>query len=190
MEENKKRGCWSLRGSSLTWRDLVIANLSPFVPYYGMQTEVEDFDLLAGGDIVENPVGYANLPTKIYSAKASEFLTWIMKTESVPSCECWHPPQPPLDSYAWALPLTHLTFELQLPWPWACVPITVSYRTETGHTLKEDLILTRRASNSNGPACLSKERVMKTWKRNERFWRNMKRLLGQYSDRQNKMQCK
>jgi ABC-type metal ion transport system substrate-binding protein len=28
------------------------------------------------------------------------------------------------------------------------VPITVSYRTETGHTLKKDLILTRRASNS------------------------------------------
>lgn len=37
---------------------------------------------------------------------------------------------------------------------------------------------------------VKRERVMRTWKRNEKFWRNMKRLLGQYSDRQNKMQCK
>lgn len=40
--------------------------------------------------------GYANLPTKIYSAKASEFLTWDRYEEdpkrSLPACECWHPP--------------------------------------------------------------------------------------------------
>lgn len=55
----------------VTW---VIANVSPFVPYYGMQTEVQDFVMLAGGYCGES-CGLCNLPTKIYSAKASEFLT-------------------------------------------------------------------------------------------------------------------
>lgn len=62
----------------------MIANLSPFVPYYGtvqieyggVQIEVQDTDVLLSGDMVENPVVMPNLPTKIYSAKASEFLTW------------------------------------------------------------------------------------------------------------------
>lgn len=118
------------------------------------------------GDIVENPVVYAISLRRFIQPKPANSLHGGVRYEDrrfIPSYECWHPPQPTLDSYACGLPLTHLTFELQLPWPWACVPITVSYRTETEHTLKEDLILTRRASNSKMGQRVCQKRVMKTW---------------------------
>jgi hypothetical protein len=106
-----------------------------------------------------------NLPTKIYSAKASEFLTWVRyedrkrsllrvlaSTPAVTRLLC-------LELFlSHTLPLNYSYLDLDL------VPITVSYRTETGHTLKEDLILTRRASDYTWASVFVKrERDMKTW---------------------------
>lgn len=100
----------------MTWRDLVIANLSPFVPYYGMQTGLL---CLLLGDIVENPVMVMQSPYEDLFSQSQRIPYMVgldMKDRRfIPSCECWHPPQPTLDSYACGLPLTHLTFELQLP---------------------------------------------------------------------------
>jgi hypothetical protein len=105
-----------------------------------------------------------NLPTKIYSAKASEFLTWVRyedrkrsllrvlaSTPAVTRLLC-------LELFlSHTLPLNYSYLDLDL------VPITVSYRTETGHTLKEDLILTRRASDYTWASVFVKrERDMKT----------------------------
>ena len=129
---------------------MVIANSLHSFRYYGaaVQIEVQDTDVLAGGYWWRNPVVVCNLPTKIYSAKASEFLTWVRyedrkrsllrvlaSTPAVTRLLC-------LELFlSHTLPLNYSYLDLDL------VPITVSYRTETGHTLKEDLILTRRASD-------------------------------------------
>jgi len=77
------------------------------------------------------------LPTEGLFSKGSEFLTWVgsYSLRMVPpqrlgllclACELFTSA-----SYLWTTATLTLT----------CVPITVSYRTETGHTLKEDLNL-------------------------------------------------
>jgi hypothetical protein len=115
-------------------------------------------------DIVENPMwGLQSLPTRDLFSQSLRipYMGLDMKTE--------------LFSLLWVLgirflclgtlPLSHLTFELQLPWPWlACLSLLATV-PKLGIRWRRTWSWTR-ASNSK-PACLSKERVMKTWKRNE-----------------------
>lgn len=91
-------------------------------------------------------------------------------------------------SCAWpcSSPLTQLTFGLQLPWTWlACLSLlaTEPKLDIRGRRTGTELDSTRNPIDFDSV-------FVKRMKRHEIEMRNMKRLLGQYSDRQNKMQCK
>jgi hypothetical protein len=123
----KRKPKWKKNKWGEYWSSQEAHWLSPFVPYYGgFADRSTGLSECACGDMVENPVVIQSPYRRFIQPKPANSLHGGLRRRfwDYSSCwfvVCWHP----LVLGAWELSShTHLTFELQLPWPWlACLSL-------------------------------------------------------------------